>query len=138
MSTTAQRRRTMKDRMADKIPGVSWLAMKIRAIAQIRHGRVPTGLIALLPVAVFLDFFDAADVFGGPLAMALSFFLETGFVLGLTGRTSYAFAFAGIDLIPGVDLIPFATITLVMEIRKAWNAPEADRPIDVQWRPVTP
>lgn len=107
--------------MARRIPGVSQLADVVRRIAAIRTAGRPTGLVMLLPVAIALDLFDLADEFGGPVGMGLSFVLETAFLLGLTGRASYAFGFAGIDLIPGVDLVPFATITLVREIMAAWR-----------------
>lgn len=105
------------------------LAALVGRIASLRVGRAPVGLFALLPVALLLDALDAADeLFLGPVGMALSFVLETAFVLGLTGRSSYALGFAGIDLVPGVDIIPFATIALVRELARAWNeAPDARR-----------
>lgn len=114
-------RKSLREDVARRIPGVSDLADLVRRIADIRTGGRPTGLLLLLPVALFLDLFDAADELGGPVGMGLSFVLETAFLLGLTGRPGYAFGFAGIDLIPGVDLVPFATITLLREIRAAWR-----------------
>ena len=127
-----RRRRDVDGALAAKIPGVASLARLFARLADMRAGRVPVGLLALLPVALFLDLFDVADeLVVGPVGMALSFVLETAFILGLTGRTSYALGFAGIDLIPGVDVIPFATLTLVKAIADAWNedAPQgAGRP----------
>lgn len=115
-------RRDVDRSLAARIPGVRNLAELIRRLANVRVGRLPLGLLALLPVALFVDFFDAADELAfGPIGMAASFVLETAFLLGLTGRTAYAFGFAGIDLIPGVDVIPFATITLLREIAVAWS-----------------
>lgn len=111
----------MQETIARRIPGVSHMADGVRRVAEIRAGGRPVGLLMLLPVALALDLFDFADELGGPAGMGLSFVLETAFLLGLTGRTSYAFGFAGIDLVPGVDLIPFATITLVREILAAWR-----------------
>lgn len=101
---------------------MSQLAELIARVARIRHGRLPTGLLALLPVAIFLDIVDSPlDLFGGPLTMGIAFLLETAFLLGLTGSPGYAFLFSGVDLIPGVDLVPFATLTLIREIAKAWR-----------------
>lgn len=105
-----------------KIPGVSALAALFARVASLRAGRLPVGLLALLPVALLLDFFDFADeLFLGPVGVGASFLIESAFVLGVTGRPAYAFGFAGIDLIPGVDIIPFATIAVVRELLRAWN-----------------
>ena len=102
---------------AARIPGVGALAGFFGRIASLRWGRVPIGLVALLPVAVLIDVFDALDeLAGGPLGMGASFLVEAAFLLGLTGRASYALAFAGLDLIPFVDVLPWATITLVRRI----------------------
>lgn len=115
--------------MAARIPGVSALASMFRRIADARAGRVPIGLVALLPVALLIDLFDIADELAlGPVGVALSFMLETAFLLGLTGRASYALAFAGLDLIPVVDTLPWATITLVREILANWNTPAPPPP----------
>lgn len=116
---------------AERIPGVRALAAIFRRLAAIRVGRVPVGLFALLPVALALDLFDVGDeLVGGPLGMGLSFLVEAAFLLAITGRASYALGFAGIDLIPFIDTIPFATITLVREIVKTSSekAPETERP----------
>lgn len=124
------RNRPVGKAASSKIPGFSALAALFARVASVRAGRVPVGLLALLPVALFLDFFDAADeLFAGPVGMFVSFALESAFVLGVTGRPTYALGFAGIDLIPGVDLIPFATIAVVRELARAWNegAPTAAR-----------
>lgn len=121
-----RRSRTAPAPFAARIPGVAALADLIRRIASLRVGRAPVGLFALLPVALFLDALDVADEFlVGPVGMALSFVLETAFVLGLTGRSAYALGFAGIDLVPGVDVIPFATLTVVMRIADALKDDEA-------------
>ncbi len=110
--------------VAARIPGVSGLAALFRRIADMRLGRVPIGLVALLPVALLIDLFDVADELAlGPVGVVLSFILESAFLLGLTGRASYALAFAGLDLIPVVDTLPWATITLVRQILANWNAP---------------
>jgi hypothetical protein len=125
---TVRQRRTLDHTLASRIPGVAALARLFQGLANVRAGRVPVGLLALLPVAIFLDLFDVADeLVVGPVGMALSFVLETAFVLGLTGRTSYALGFAGIDLIPGVDVIPFATLTLLKSIADAWNETGEER-----------
>lgn len=103
--------------MAARIPGVAALAAFVQRIARARVGRFPVGLFALLPLAILIDAFDAADELAlGPVGIGLSFLLETAFLLGLTGRASYALAFAGLDLIPFVDVLPWATITVVKEI----------------------
>lgn len=107
---------------AERVPGVAGLARLFERIASARLGRVPIGLVALLPIALFIDFLDIPDeLLGGPIGMGLSFILEAAFLLGLTGRASYAFAFAGLDLIPFVDTMPWATITLVRTILGAWS-----------------
>ena len=133
MPRTVRQRRTLDHTLASKVPGVAALARLFQRLADVRAGRVPVGLLALLPVALFLDLFDVADeLVLGPVGMALSFVLETAFVLGLTGRTSYALGFAGIDLIPGVDVIPFATLTLVKAIADAWNEGAEERRVPRQ------
>lgn len=110
--------------VAARIPGVSALATMFHRIADMRLGRIPIGLVALLPVALLIDLFDIADELAlGPVGVGLSFLLETAFLLGLTGRASYALGFAGLDLIPVVDTLPWATITLVREILANWNSP---------------
>lgn len=111
-----------KRSFATRVPGVRGLAGVFGRLAAWRVGRVPVGLLALLPVALFIDLFDAADELAlGPIGMAVSFVVEAAFLLALTGRTSYAVGFAGIDLIPGVDLIPFATLTLLSRVLRAWR-----------------
>lgn len=115
-------RRNVDRSFVARIPGVGALARLVTRIAQRRAGRVPVGLLALLPVALFLDFFDAADELAlGPVGMAVSFVLESAFLMGITGKPAYAFGFSAVDVIPGVDLIPFATLTLVREIARAWD-----------------
>jgi hypothetical protein len=105
-----------------KIPGVGQLADLVARVAAIRQGRVPVGLIGLLPVALFLDLVDSPlDILGGPFTMAIAFVLEAAFLMGITGQTSYSLLFAGVDLVPGLDLIPFATLTLLREIGRAWR-----------------
>lgn len=125
------------DPLATRIPGVSALAALFAKLARLRVGRVPVGLLALLPVSLFIDLFDVADELAlGPVGMGLSFVLEAAFLLGLTGRASYAIGLAGVDLIPFVDTLPFATITLVREIVAAWRAgPEGP---DAPTRPSGP
>lgn len=121
--------RTFDGSLASRIPGVSALAELFGRIARLRAGRVPIGLVALLPVSLFIDLFDVADELAlGPVGMALSFLLEAAFLLGLTGRASYALGLAGVDLIPFVDTLPFATITLVREIAAAWRGERAEPP----------
>lgn len=128
MTTTVHRRDQRRGFVA-KIPGVSALAELIQRVARVRQGRIPVGLLGLLPVAIFLDAFDFLDVFGGPVTMGLAFILEAAFLMGITGTTSYSLLFAGIDLIPGVDIIPFATLTLVKEIARAWKEGEFRAPV---------
>ena len=120
-------RRILPERVARRVPGVGWLAALVARVAAVHVGRTPVGLLALLPVALLLDFFDVADeLVGGPVGMLLSFVLETGFVLGLTGRVGYAVGFAGIDLLPFVDVVPFATLTLLHELSVAWGEREPE------------
>lgn len=114
--------RSFDGTFAERIPGVAALARAFERIARARLGRVPIGLVALLPVALFIDFLDIPDeLLGGPIGIGLSFILEAAFLLGLTGRASYAFAFAGLDLIPFVDTMPWATITLVRAMLGEWR-----------------
>ena len=123
----ARDKRVFDGSFAERIPGVAALARVFRALAAKRAGRVPIGLVALLPVALFIDLFDVGDeLVAGPLGVGLSFLIESAFLLGLTGRAAYAIGFAGIDLIPIVDVIPFATITLVREIVRAWGEPAVE------------
>lgn len=124
------RRASVPERIALAVPGVSSIARLVRRVADYRVGRVPLGLIALLPASLLLDFFDAADELAlGPVGMATSFVLETAFLLGVTGRGTWALGGAGIDLIPGVDVLPIATITLLGRIAEAWRegAPDEGR-----------
>lgn len=109
-----------------EVPGFRALVGWFARVAAIRHGRTPTGLLVLVPVALAIDLIDSPlDLLGGPVSMALAFILESAFVLGITGRPRYALASAGIDLIPGIDLVPFATLTLVREIVRAWRRSDA-------------
>ena len=118
----AVHRRDQRRGLVAKIPGVSALADLVARIASVRQGRVPVGLIGLLPVAILLDLVDSPlDLLGGPFTMALAFVLEAAFLMGITGQTSYSILFAGVDLVPGLDIIPFATLTLVKEIARAWR-----------------
>jgi hypothetical protein len=112
---------------AARIPGVRALAAVFERLAQLRVGRVPIGLLALVPVALFIDLFDVGDeLVGGPLGVGLSFFVETAFLLGLTGRATYALGAGLFDLLPVFDVVPWATITLVREIVREWSVPEAN------------
>ncbi|HEX2022020.1 MAG TPA: hypothetical protein VHH36_04860, partial [Candidatus Thermoplasmatota archaeon] len=77
--------RRVHESVASKLPGVGAIASFIESIARIRAGRVPAGLLLLLPVAVLLDVFDAADELATPVGMALSFVLESAFLLAITG-----------------------------------------------------
>lgn len=115
-------RRSFDGSFVSRIPGVAQLAAFIARVAALRAGRVPIGLLALLPVAILIDVFDALDELAlGPIGMAVSFLVEASFLLGLTGRATYALGFAGVDLIPGIDVLPFATLTLVRELARAWS-----------------
>lgn len=120
--------------LAARIPGVAALASLIARIAKARWGRIPIGLLALLPFAILIDAFDAADELAlGPVGMAVSFVVEATFLLGLTGRASYALLFAGLDAIPFVDVLPWATITLVREIVASFRAePDAGAPTSME------
>lgn len=120
-------RRAFLGSFAERIPGVAALGRVFARIAKLRVGRVPIGLVALIPVALFIDLFDAGDeLVGGPVGMGVSFLVESAFLLGLTGRAGYAIGLAGFDLLPIVDVIPWATITLVREIVVAWREPARD------------
>lgn len=114
--------------LADRIPGVRALAALFERLARLRVGRVPVGLLALVPVALAIDLLDVPDeLLGGPVGMGVSFFLEAAFLLALTGRPGYAIGLAGIDLVPLLDTLPLATIMLVRAILRAW-ATEPPRP----------
>lgn len=134
----AKTRRTFREGVLRRVPGANALVAFFARLAAHRRGGIPVGLLALLPVALVIDLVDFADELGGPLGMALAFVLEGAFLLGVTGRTGYAFGFAGMDLVPGIDVIPFATITLLAEIARAWGrapatqAPVAGRVVDVE------
>lgn len=130
--TSSVSKKDQRRGLVAKIPGVGQLADLIARVARVRQGRVPIGLLALLPVSIFLDVFDFLDVFGGPVTMGLAFILEAAFLMGITGQTSYSLLFAGIDIIPGVDLIPFATLTLLKEISRAWNEGEFRAPVSFE------
>lgn len=105
------------------------LAAFFQRLAKLRVGRVPVGLLGLLPIALAIDLFDVGDeLAGGPLGMGLSFVLESAFLLAITGRPAYAIGLAGFDLLPIVDVLPLATITLVREIVRAWSARPAPTP----------
>lgn len=131
------RRTFQRTSFAERIPVVGSLASLLRKLAALRAGRVPIGLLTLLPVALLLDFFDAGDeLLLGPIGMGTSFLLESAFLLAVTGRPTYALGFAGLDLIPFVDVIPFATITLAREIVRAWNEPPSERAPDRPQGPV--
>ncbi|HUR69978.1 MAG TPA: hypothetical protein VM370_12090 [Candidatus Thermoplasmatota archaeon] len=120
----APRDRTKDRSFAARIPGVRALAALFERIASVRVGRVPMGLLALLPVSLFIDLFDVADeLAAGPVGMTLSFFVESAFLLGLTGSAGYSLGAAAFDFLPGLDVVPFATITLVREIMRAWGEP---------------
>lgn len=107
---------------ASRLPIVGGLAAWFQRIARARAGRVPIGLLAMLPLALAIDAFDAADeLFLGPVGMGAAFVLESAFLLAVTGGIAPAFAFAALDLIPFVDTIPWATILLGREIWRAWR-----------------
>lgn len=113
-------------RVLQALPGFGSLTGWFARVAAYRSGRLPLGLIALLPVALLIDLFDVGDeLLLGPVGMGFSFVLESAFILGVTGKPSYAFGFAGIDLVPGLDTLPLATLALVARIATAWGAPDA-------------
>lgn len=116
---------------AARVPLFGTLSMHFTRLAALRWGRVPIGLVALLPVALLIDAFDAVDeLFLGPVGMGVAFAVESAFLLAVTGSAAPAFAFAALDLIPVVDTIPWATIILVWRIWKAWGEdPDAARGI---------
>lgn len=125
-------RRVLRPSLAHRIPFVAPLAALVARLAELRVGRLPVGLLLLLPVAVALDIFDTFDELAlGPVGMAASFLVETAFVLGLTGRAGYAVGFATFDLIPGLDVVPVATLTLVSRIGAALreDAPARSGPV---------
>ena len=115
---------------ASRLPIVGGLAAWFQRIARARAGRVPIGLIALLPIALAIDAFDAADeLFLGPVGMGAAFVVESAFLIAVTGGMAPAFAFAALDLVPLVDTIPWATILLGREIWRAWrDGPRDDTP----------
>lgn len=131
MNPTVQRRDERRGLVA-KIPGVSALSELVSRIARVRQGRVPIGLIGLVPVAILLDLVSSPlDILGGPFTMAIAFVVEAAFLMGITGKTSYSILFAGVDLVPGLDIIPFATLTLVKEIARAWREGEFRAPVSL-------
>lgn len=104
------------------MPFVGRLAAWFERVAARRWGRVPIGLVGLLPLAILIDVFDAADeLFGGPIGIAASFLVESAYLLALTGSVAPSLAFAAIDLIPFVDVLPIATIVTLREIARAWG-----------------
>lgn len=114
----------------ERVPGVAPLARLFERISRWRVGAVPAGLLALLPVALFVDLFDAADeLAGGPLGMGIAFLLQSAFLLALTRRSDLAFGLSASDLVPLLDTIPFSTIVLVRLIVRAWGAPPPEAPL---------
>lgn len=107
-----------------RLPFVGGLARLIESVAKRRMGPIPTGLLALLPVAILLDVFDAADELAPGVGAIVSFVVETAFLLGVTGRTGYALGLSAVDLVPGVDILPMATLTLLAEIGRQWGDPD--------------
>lgn len=131
------RRNRLDGSLAAKLPFVGPLARWFAAVSSRRAGRVPVGLLTLLPIALLLDLFDAADELAlGPVGMLVSFVLESAFLLGVTGRTGYAVGLAGVDLVPGLDILPMATLTLLAEIARAWNEDGAPGPAAAGKGPV--
>lgn len=121
------RRNRLDGSLAAKLPFVGALARWFASVASRRAGRVPIGLLSLLPVALLLDLFDAADELAlGPVGMLASFVLESAFLLGVTGRTGYSFGLSAVDLVPGLDLLPMATLTLLAEAARVWNEGSED------------
>lgn len=124
-SFAVTRRDRLDGSLAARLPLVGPLARVFSQIAERRAGPVPTGLLALLPVAILLDVFDALDEFAlGPIGMGVSFVVESAFLLGLTGRAGYSFGLSAVDLVPGLDIVPMATLTLLREIGASWGRPE--------------
>ena len=122
MPSRRVRRGRFHESLATRLPFVGGLAAWFRSVADRRWGRVPIGLISLLPISLAIDLFDVADeVFLGPVGVGVSFFVESAFLLALTGSAVPAFAFAALDVVPFVDTIPWATILLVREIMRAWR-----------------
>lgn len=125
-------RRTDVD--ASRVPIIGPLVGWFSRIAAKRWGRVPIGLVALLPIALLIDAFDAADeLVLGPLGMGVAFALESAFLLAVTGSAAPAFGLAALDLIPFVDTIPWATIMLGARIWREWakmsEGPRANGPV---------
>lgn len=124
------RRHRLDGKLAARIPLVGPLGAWIARIASRRAGRLPVGLLSLLPLAILLDVFDAMDELAlGPLGMGVSFLLESAFLLGVTGRIGYSLGLSAVDLVPGLDVLPMATITLLAEVARAFaERPEGARP----------
>lgn len=117
-------RHARKASVASRLPIVGALSDAFQRIADLRWGRVPIGLVALLPVAMLIDAFDAVDeIFLGPVGMGAAFAIESAFLLAVTGSAAPAFALAALDLIPFVDTMPWATIMLTWRILRAWREP---------------
>lgn len=123
---------------ASRLPVIGQLVGWFSRVAAKRWGRVPIGLVALLPIALLIDLFDAADeLVLGPVGMGVAFALESAFLLAVTGSAAPAFGLAALDLIPLVDTIPWATIMLAVRIWREWGeapasrGPDGGRVIDV-------
>lgn len=116
------RRNRLHGSLAAKLPFVGALARWFGDVASRRAGRLPVGLLSLLPVAILIDVFDAMDELAlGPVGMLVSFVLESAFLLGVTGRVGYSFGLSAVDLVPGLDVLPMATLTLLAEAARAWS-----------------
>ncbi|HVL49630.1 MAG TPA: hypothetical protein VM889_13830 [Candidatus Thermoplasmatota archaeon] len=113
-------RHTWPAKVARAIPLVAWLADRFAAVARWRSGPLPVGLLLLLPVAVLIDVLDIFDETLPVVGTVGTFLLETAFVLGLTGRPTWALGLAGVDIIPGLDaFLPIATLTVLRELARA-------------------
>ena len=121
------RRNRLDGSLAAKLPFVGALARWFAGVASRRAGRLPVGLLSLLPIAILIDVFDALDEFAlGPVGMLGSFVLESAFLLGITGRAGYSFGLSAVDLVPGLDVLPMATLTLLAEAARQWSGEGED------------
>ncbi|HWG92082.1 MAG TPA: hypothetical protein VNZ52_14630 [Candidatus Thermoplasmatota archaeon] len=128
------RRKFVTDKLP-QIPGWSALTRTFENLAQRRVGPHPVGLLTLVPVAVAIDIFDFLDEGLPVVGTVASFFVQTAYLTAVTGKPTAALGFSAIDLIPGLDIIPMATIATVRQILAAYR--EAPREAGVS-RPTGP
>lgn len=123
-SQTRDVRRDFATGILARLPGYARLVAFFARVARTRVRDAPLGLVALLPVAIAIDFFDVFDEIVPVAGTAASFVVESAFLMALTGSPIRSLGFAGLDLIPLVDTIPFATLAVLRRLAEGLS-PEA-------------